>query len=78
MDEVFRVFESEGQDAALALYNKFRKQNKLNEEQRLALALAADQQGLNNIALKILSDAKEDFPASKMIQENWKKLNKGK
>ncbi len=68
VQSIFDTFEARGQAAALALYAKLRSERKLDEESRLAIAEAAVEQGLDEVAKMILVHAAEDFPESRLIQ----------
>ena len=74
VEKIFATFESKGQDAALAIYTKFRSDKKLNEQSMIALAEAAQEQGLADIAKMIITHAGDDFPDSKDVQSTAKSI----
>lgn len=68
VERIFETFESKGQQAALELYEKLRAAQQLDEEARIALAEAAQQEGLTDVTRMIMGQAVEDFPNSKRIK----------
>lgn len=73
--EIFAKFEAQGALAALGLYQQLRSQKKLNEDDRVALAEAANEQGMGAMAVMIISEAQQDFPDSKRIAAAAKQIN---
>jgi len=75
---IFAKFETEGQEAAMALYQKLRSEDALNEAARIELAEAAQAQSLGEVSALIIQQAVEDFPASKEIRSTADKILKRK
>ncbi len=71
---IFATFETKGQDAALSLYAKFRMEKVLDETARVALAEAAQEQDLKDVAKMIIGHAVTDFPDSKEIKSAAQKI----
>lgn len=65
---ILDVFQKEGQEAALALYGRYRGEKTLAVEHRLALAEAAYGAGLMPIANMVIKDALKDFPNSAKLK----------
>jgi outer membrane protein assembly factor BamB len=75
VEEIFAMFQRQGQGAALRLYSKLRSANALSESARIELAEAAFDQGLPEVAKMILSHAAADFPNSRDIKQATKRLS---
>lgn len=60
--QIFTAFEERGAAAALAVYAKLRSEGKLDPGARYELTVAAQQQGLAEMARKIAREAAVDYP----------------
>ncbi len=74
VEQILERFETQGEASALALYDRFRLEQKLNQDARIALAEAARQEGLTDVMRLILNQAAEDFPDSPRIDEARKSM----
>ncbi|GAB5401777.1 MAG: hypothetical protein Aurels2KO_00080 [Aureliella sp.] len=69
VEEIFEVFESQGQAAAMKLYQEFRSNKKLSGEHHVALAEAAYKMNLKDLAALVMRDGRIDHPDSKVIKK---------
>ncbi|HBE70329.1 MAG TPA: hypothetical protein DDW52_19445 [Planctomycetaceae bacterium] len=69
VEEIFQVFENQGQVAALELYQKLRSGKKLTGEHHVALAEAAYQMNLKELASRVMRDGQVDHPNSRIIKK---------
>ncbi|MFK7817415.1 MAG: hypothetical protein AB8G99_01745, partial [Planctomycetaceae bacterium] len=77
VDAIFTAFENDGQQAALKVYADLRQQKKLTDLQRIAIAEAAYQQGMKDVAMLVMKHAQRDLPKSKAIQQKMKQWTGG-
>ncbi len=71
---IFGTFQAEGQPAALAIYTQLRADKALDEAARIAIAEAATQQGLLEVARMVVAEAQADFPNSPEIESYAKSI----
>jgi outer membrane protein assembly factor BamB len=67
VEKIFAAFETQGKDAALAVYNRLRRDGALSVEAYLMLVAGAQEQKLDDVAAMLISNAAKDFPDSKEI-----------
>lgn len=68
-DRILSAFQTDGPEAAFALYAKLRSDGKLTIEDRVQLVQTARSEGMDEHADQILSDALEDFPDSVELKQ---------
>ena len=73
---IFETFEQQGQIVALKRYEQLRSSGKLNIDQRIELAEAAGNQGLDGLAAMILEHANQDVPGNTKIKAALAELRK--
>ncbi|MFK7736359.1 MAG: PQQ-binding-like beta-propeller repeat protein [Pirellulaceae bacterium] len=69
VEQIFELFESQGQVAAMTQYEKLRSEKKLSDKQHVALAEAAYQNGLKDLATLVMRHGQLDHPNSKIIKK---------
>ncbi len=77
VEQIVSEFNDKGQDAAIALYEKRRKQTPslLGVPQRLELANLAEQQGLIEVARMMLAHTVDDYPDSDTAKNKLKEFS---
>lgn len=73
---ILQAYDTEGQEAAIKLYEDLRARRVLTVDQRLMLADIAKQSGLIDLARRILNQAREDLPDSKQIDDALEALRR--
>lgn len=75
--EIMETFEQKGQQAALSVYQQYRTSGTLTVEHRIALAEAAYEGGLKELANMIVTHAQADFPGSELLKRQTNKWRSG-